>query len=289
MQQEEIMAQRDSLERNNAELNKAFEQISVQSDIIRKKNEDITSSINYAKRIQEAIMPQEHILTDYLKESFILFKPRDIVSGDFFWFAVADDKLVVTAVDCTGHGVPGALMSMIGCNLLHQIVNERGILEPDQILNEMHDGVQRTLKQGQNGSRDGMDMALCVVDKKNKWLKYAGAKNPLLYIQDGQEHVVKANRFPIGGRVLDESEPYQCHTILLDRPTTFYLYSDGFQDQFGEANNRKYMSKNFRDLLVRVHHLPMDQQRQALDQELESWKGYIKQLDDVLVLGGRIA
>ncbi len=263
-----------------------YEQIESQKKKIETTSRKLHSSINYAKRIQEAMLPDQQSIKQALPESFILFKPRDIVSGDFFWFAEQDDKQFIAVVDCTGHGVPGALMSMIGNELLNEVINLRNIHEPSQILRELHYGVRQDLKQRDTHNADGMDMVICVIDKKTKELSFAGAKNPLVYIQNGDLHYIKGDRFPIGGKQVGSVRNYTTHKIAFHAPTNFYLYSDGYQDQFGgEKGIKKFMAPRFRNLLHNIHFLPMSEQEEILDTTIKKWMRGSRQIDDILVMG----
>ncbi len=285
------------------------EEVVKAKEIIEKKNQDITSSINYAKRIQEATLPQIEEIKKILPESFVLFKPRDIVSGDFYWYARLEprpiyedqdgdkqkvlvgyesEKVVITAVDCTGHGVPGAFMSMIGNDLLNEIVDLRGITQPDVILNELHEGVVQALRQNDTDNKDGMDLSLCVIDKENKIVEFAGAKNPLIYIKDGKLHQIKGDKLPIGGVRIAEERQFQKHQIKVDSPTTFYIFTDGYQDQFGGVHARKFMIRQLRDLLLEIHQKPLEEQHQILKDTFQQWTEGHRQIDDVLMIGFRI-
>jgi predicted ATPase/GAF domain-containing protein/predicted Ser/Thr protein kinase len=289
-----------------------------QKEIIEKKNQDITSSINYAKRIQDASMPQIEKIKNILPQSFIFFRPRDIVSGDFYWCTKTDpipiyedsvendeivkkvkehipEKIIITAVDCTGHGVPGAFMSMTGINLLNEIVGLKEITSPDKILNELHKGVRGALKQAETENRDGMDMALCSIDLNAGLVEYAGAKNQLVYIQNGELFEIKADKLPIGGHQKEDERLFTKHTInLVDPiaratiPTYFYMFSDGYPDQFGEESGTKFMVKKLKALLLEIHQKPMEEQKTILEKTFLTWMGNTKQLDDVLVMGFKI-
>lgn len=285
------------LKERNEEIAQQNEELAQQSDLLMrtnheldKYNRDIISSINYAKRIQTAMMPSEKKLTNALQDAFLIFKPRDIVSGDFYWMAQKRGKIFIAAADCTGHGVPGALMSMIGNERLNYAVNYLSQDEPDQILREMNEGVVSILQQHENQANDGMDIAICVIDMQAKTLAYAGAMNPLLYIQQGTLHQIKGTRTPIGGQHRDgEVRTYARHDVSFgDGPVNFYIFSDGFQDQFGGPDDTKFTSKKMRELIMSHHRLPMWQQGEKLDQAFEAWKGYNKQIDDVLVMGFRL-
>jgi serine phosphatase RsbU (regulator of sigma subunit) len=304
-QNTQILHQQTQIIAQNQQLEHAFAEI-------QEKNHDITASITYARRIQNAMLASSEQTTHELGEHFILWKPRDIVSGDFFWTSkieesqiidnqiVTNYKLIIAAADCTGHGVPGAFMSMIGDSLLNQIVHDRGVHEADQILNELHLGVKNMLNQQQTENKDGMDIALVVIDEAKNTLEYAGANNPLYYIQKGELQQIKGNKFGIGGYMFkdeDQTRTFTKHTIqLVDNQdftkldTRFYLFSDGYQDQFGGANKGKFMTKRFRELLFQLHDKSFTEQKTILDETIEDWKslGESKQTDDILVIGGKI-
>jgi len=271
----------------------SFARIESQSKELRKKNEDIVSSINYASRIQKATLPKIEDIRKVLPESFVLYKPRDIVSGDFYWFTEQQGKIFLAAVDCTGHGVPGAFMSLIGTNILNEIVNVRKIVEADEILLELHKGIQNALKQEETKTRDGMDLALCVIDQKTKILKFAGAKNPMICIQGKHLREIKGTNKPIGGLWRGANEDFEKRFVNLGEETVFYLFSDGFQDQFGGAEGRKFMKKNLKELLLEIHHLEMDEQQHILNKTIEEWmqaeSQHYKQIDDIMILGVRIS
>ncbi|HWZ22612.1 MAG TPA: SpoIIE family protein phosphatase, partial [Cytophagaceae bacterium] len=194
-------------------------------------------------------------------------------------------KIIVAAVDSTGHGVPGALMSMIGYNLLNMIAS-KNIFEADKILGELHKNVRFALQQYKNDNKDGMDMSLCVIDKDAKTMEFSGAKNPIVYIQDGELFHIKGDSHPIGGSQGDAKRTYTKHVISIEKPTFFYLFSDGYPDQFGGTESKKFMIKNFKELLLKIHTLPFEEQKIILDTTIEKWKGnHEKQIDDILVMG----
>lgn len=277
----EIQIQKEEIEAKN-------ETLSVQNEEISQKNASITASINYAKRIQEAMLPLKEKISAGLPENFILFKPRDIVSGDFYWYTEKDGKIIYTAVDCTGHGVPGALMSMIGSEILTTIVNTNGITKADTILDMMNNYVIKALKQEKEGlSQDGMDMALCVIDKENKTVEFSGAKNPLIYITEGELKQVKASRNGIGG-YQSEAKDYTAELIQVQSPSWFYIFSDGFQDQFGGPKNRKFMIKRLKQLLLDIHYKPMKEQHEILDRIIEEWMKDTPQTDDIILIGFKL-
>lgn len=278
----------------NQKLSEQNEQIQKQSTQIRKQNDNISKSINYAQGIQKALLPSQNRIAEYFTESFIYFKPRDVVSGDYYWFKPIPgengifnhktDKIAISAIDCTGHGVPGAFLSMIGYNLLDEII-EKGIHEPGRILQELNRGVRRALRQGETDNRDGMDMALCVWDPKTKTIEFSGAKNPLVYVTKGELNRIKGNKESIGGGVGPDQE-YETHRVTIDSTTWIYMFSDGYIDQFGGKEGRKFMIKNFLDMLHYIHELPGTEQREILKITFNEWRGKkFSQIDDVLVMG----
>lgn len=256
---------------------------------IQHNSQKVNASIKYAKRIQTALLPNRAHIDTLLPDSFVFFKPRDIVSGDFFWFAELRGKLFVAAVDCTGHGVPGAFMSVIGNSLLNEVVNVRGIEDPSEVLDYLHAHVASRLNQHDNEVRDGMDISLCVIDRTNKQLQYAGAKSPLIRICGGELQEIKGDRLAIGGLPPKQQQgSYTTHTFSLQEDATYYIFSDGYQDQFGGPEGRKFLYKRFKELLLEISPLPMEQQRKQLRRKLNDWmQKEPMQTDDILVIGFR--
>jgi PAS domain S-box-containing protein len=253
---------------------------------IQNKNKKITESINYAKRIQTAILPNSKVISRALPDSFILYKPRDVVSGDFPWFVQLKDEIFIAAVDCTGHGVPGALLSLIGYFLLNDIVRSRKITEPGIILDLLDEGVTTTLRQDEDATtKDGMDIALCKINTATGLVEYAGAHRPLYIMKNGLMEEVKGNKFPIGGGIFKNQTNFTNTKITLSKGDSIYFSSDGFPDQFGGPDGRKFGPKKTRDIIERVHKLPMDEAVKVFDTEWESWRGEHKQTDDVLLIG----
>jgi ligand-binding sensor domain-containing protein/serine phosphatase RsbU (regulator of sigma subunit) len=267
-------------------------EISAQKSIIETKNRDITDSIQYAKNIQEAILPQLDAIAQEFPESFVLYMPKDIVSGDFYWFAKRKNKRFIATADCTGHGVPGAFMSIIGNTILNEIVSEKEILEPGEILNELHAGIKNALRQSnaEGERRDGMDIALCSLEGDSPILEYAGANRPLWIFRGGKAdamEVVKPNKSPIGGLETEAQRRFTNNRVELRKGDLIYLSTDGYADQFGGKAGKKMMVKNFQKLLSEILHLPLSDQKEILRKHFIEWKGDQDQVDDVLVIGFR--
>jgi serine phosphatase RsbU (regulator of sigma subunit)/PAS domain-containing protein len=253
---------------------------------IQNKNKKITESINYAKRIQNAILPNSRVISKALPESFILYKPRDVVSGDFPWFVQIKEEIFIAAVDCTGHGVPGALLSLIGYFLLNDIVRSRKITEPGKILDLLDEGVTTTLRQDEDATtKDGMDIALCKINLLNGEVEYAGAHRPLYLMKNGVMDEVKGNKFPIGGGIFKNQTNFTNTKITLQKGDSIYFSSDGFPDQFGGPEGRKFGPKRVREIIEQVHTLTMPEAMGVFDQQWEGWRGETKQTDDVLLIG----
>ncbi len=259
-------------------------EITNQKKIIENKNFQITSSIAYAKRIQEAVMPALEAIKQAFPKSFILFLPRDIVSGDFYYCSQKHEDLNFIAVaDCTGHGVPGALMSMISTSLLNEVINEKGIKTPGKILEEVEDGLKKAFN-AEKSTSDGMDIALCAFDKSLSRVFYSGAYRPMYIIRNQEIIEHKANRYSIGG---ERKINYGYNTVGVDlhEGDCIYLFSDGFSDQFGGSKKSKFMIKRFKKLLLEIHKHPMEEQQALLTRKLHEWQGDSEQIDDITVLG----
>ncbi len=281
-----------ALELSSVELNQAKNKISSALSELNEKNHDLLSSIHYARLIQEAILPSEERFKSVLPESFVFHRPRDIVSGDFYWLQEYDDKILVAAVDCTGHGVPGAFMSIIGNNQLNAAVREEGLTTPSLILDSLNRGVSSTLRNQSDstepGIKDGMDIALVCIDYKNKQVQYAGAYNPLYLIRDGKLTETKGDKFPIGLAQDDDLRLFTNHSFDLEEGDTLYIFSDGYPDQFGGPLGKKFKYDNFRSLLFDVHELSPRKQLKEVGNRFDEWMGDLVQLDDTLLIGMKL-
>lgn len=290
---EELTVLNEAISKQNAQIKETNEELTVLNEAISRQRNEILDSITYANRIQAAMLPPEQYFHEILNDVFILFKPRDIVSGDFYWIKQVNRYVILAAADCTGHGVPGAFMSMLGISYLNEIVQRREITQANQVLNELRKQIRNSLRQhGQaEESKDGIDMALCVIDEKNNTLQYAGANNPLYLIRDknGAPELTefKADRMPLGyypGRF----KPFTNQDIHLEYGDVFYLFSDGFVDQKGGRDNKKFMRRKFKDLLIQIHQEPMQEQKSILERTMTDWMGDRSQIDDILVMGVRV-
>lgn len=281
-QNEEILSQRDEIEAQRNE-------IQFQKEEIEKAHQHTEESIIYAKRIQSAILPPIDYIYELIPDHFILYMPRDIVSGDYYWIKQIHDHLVIVAADCTGHGVPGAFMSMLGISFLNEIVMRREIIHTGEILKEMRKQVKRSLRQTGKSeeAKDGMDMAVCVINTKTNMMQYSGAYNSVFIIRNSELIEIKADRMPVGIHGLEKAE-YQDHQFQLSENDIVYLFSDGFQDQFGGPKGKKYLTKRFKAYLLSIHDLTMSSQKQQLEKEINAWKKGYEQTDDILVMGFKI-
>lgn len=262
------------------------DEVEFQKEIIEETHKEITDSIQYAKRIQSAILPPPKLVKEYLADSFILYKPKDVVAGDFYWLEAQKDLVLFAAADCTGHGVPGAMVSVICNNGLNRSVREYGIVDPGKILDKTREIVISEFEKSEEEVKDGMDVALCAL--KGRTLKYAGAHNPLWIIRNGSSEVdeIKANKQPIG--MFDKPLPYTTHELELNAGDSIYIFSDGFADQFGGEKGKKFKSANFKKLLLSIQMETLPRQKELINQAFEEWKGNLEQLDDVCVIGLKV-
>jgi serine phosphatase RsbU (regulator of sigma subunit) len=264
-------------------LQTSLQEIQYQKLIVDEKSQEITDSIQYAKRIQSAILPSSKVIDEFLKDSFVLYKPKDIVAGDFYWLEAKEDRILFAAADCTGHGVPGAMVSVVCNNALNRSVREHGLTDPGEILDKTREIVIQEFEKSEDEVMDGMDIAICsLIGNK---LEYAGAHNPLWIVRNGILLETKANKQPIGK--FDNLLPYTTHSFVLEKGDTIYIFSDGYSDQFGGEKGKKYKSGNFKKFLLSIQENSMDKQLAMLNEEFEKWRGSIEQIDDVCVIGIR--
>jgi serine phosphatase RsbU (regulator of sigma subunit) len=264
----------------------ALEQVEKQKSELEIRERNITDSLNYAQRIQEALLPSEDYFRKYFAESFIFFKPKDIVSGDFYWIGEKNGRIFIVAADCTGHGVPGALMSMIGLEIIEKTINEDNIDVPAYILAVLNKGLEKTFSRGKNFGtiiKDGMDIGLCMIDRNKKKIEYAGAFFPLYLIRNNSLIEIKGDKLIIG--MNPSGLAYENHEIELMEDDILYLFSDGYVDQFGGSENKKFMYRRFRYLLTTIHSFPVNDQKSVLDESIRTWMGGTPQLDDIMVIG----
>ncbi len=270
---------------------KANEELEEKNKLVASINEKMTGSIRYGRRIQKALLASGDQLSNRFPESFIFLKPKDIVTGDFYWYADRGDEQIIAAIDCTGHGVPGAFMTVFGYSLLNKIVNNDKITEPSEILEALGLEVMRLFQTKDEGQiiQDGMDMALVKINRATKELQYAGANRPMvLHTKDGQQYV-REDKVGLGGKtMIQRGKSFNTHTHNYETGDTFYIFSDGFQDQFGRPEGRKFMSKRFRTLLDDIQPLSMRAQEEELNKVLRDWMGEEKQTDDMIVIGVRL-
>jgi ligand-binding sensor domain-containing protein/serine phosphatase RsbU (regulator of sigma subunit) len=282
-----------SLRRSNRILKEkeiAAKEIEKQREELIIKNRSITDSIIYAQRIQVALLPSKDIFRKVLPDSFVLYKPKDIVSGDFYWINADKEKIFVAAVDCTGHGVPGAFVSIIGFELFRKITSAESTKDPGEILGALNKNFTDIFSDGHHVYlNDGMDLSLCILDRNEKYLEYSGAFNPLYLIRDETIIEIKANRFSIGAdtRLARGENSFKSHKVVLQKDDILYLFSDGYADQFGGPEGKKFKYRRFRHLLLTIHKIPMDKQLAILDASIEEWKGDYDQVDDIMVIGIR--
>jgi serine phosphatase RsbU (regulator of sigma subunit) len=259
-----------------------------QKTLLEVKNKEIIDSINYAKKLQESILPPQSLFHSLISEGLIFYQSKDIVSGDFYWFGEKDDKKIIVCADCTGHGVAGALMSMMGMSLLNQIVNEKGIVSPSHILNLLDEALAASMKKSGGNTHIGIDAAILVFDKSGTAAQYAGANRPLWLIRNSEFIITDPDKSPIGGLHERDQENFTNHEISIRKNDTLYIFTDGFADQFGGDHGKKLMRKRFRETLLLNQQLSMEQQGIKLTDYFESWKGEHEQVDDVLVMGIKI-
>ncbi len=252
---------------------------------LKRQNKQIQSSIKYAERIQSAMLPSANYLTELFSNYFIFYRPKDIVSGDFYWCREEDNKIIIAVADCTGHGVPGAFMSLIGHQLLNRAIIDKKIYSPEKILESVNKAMRQVWNQENSSIHEGMEMAVCVIDKKKNKLIFAGAKRPICIIQNNKLKYTKGNEMGIDGK---ENTSYIKQEFDLEPNTQIYLYSDGYQDQFGGEEDRRFMSKNLRELFQKIEMKSAQEQQKEIATTFDNWKQNNKQIDDVLIFGFKI-
>jgi len=275
----EVEQQKDEAEyqRNEAEKQKT---------IVEEKNKDILDSIDYAKRLQDAILPPMSLILQYLPESFVLYLPKDIVAGDFYWMEKAGDLILIAAADCTGHGVPGAMVSVVCSNALNRTVKEFYITEPGKILDKVRELVLQTFEKSESNIQDGMDISLCSINTQTLEIQWSGANNPLWYIENGAMQKIVADKQPIGKH--DNPVPFKTNVLTLQKGALLYLFTDGYADQFGGENGKKFKYKQLQEKILQIASSGMEEQKKELEKTLEQWKGALEQVDDMLVIGIRL-
>lgn len=271
--------------KQNEEIKQQKEEIVLQRDEIALQKQEIMDSIRYASRIQQAVLPPVKIIENLFFENFFIFnRPRDIVSGDYYFITSKEKKLICSAADCTGHGVPGAFMSLLGISFLNEIISKMEVLDAAIILNKLRENIIGALNQsGDHQTKDGMDMVLCVFDFENNFVEFAGANNPLYHIRNGELTEYKGDKMPIG--LYDELKPFTKKVIPIEKNDTFYMFSDGYADQFGGPDGKKFKYKPMKEMLISIQHMPMKEQYKVVEETIDKWKNGYFQVDDMLFIG----
>lgn len=286
---DELEEKNNQIQQKNNQLKIKNKEIEEQRSLLEFKNIQITESINYASKIQSAILPSLKAIMTSFNDAMIYYKPRDIVSGDFYWYSARDNKKFVATVDCTGHSVPGAFMSLIGNTLLNEIVNDKKIYDPAEVLLQLHKGVVKTLHQSEEDETetdDGMDITICCYDEKKDTITVASANHQIYLFNNDGFQIIEGDIFSIGGFLLEDIDfSFKNHSFKRDDNTQLYFFSDGYPDQFGGEEGKKFMSHQFEKLINEIHKLPMSQQYDKLEENFQNWKGERKQVDDILIVG----
>lgn len=270
------------------EMKSAYNEIDIQRSELQLRNKDLTDSLNYARRIQAALLPAEHHIRKIFNNYFIYYRPKHIVSGDFYWFSERDDKYFIAAADCTGHGVPGALMSMIGLELIQKIINEMGVDDSDQLLLTMNRELESAFFKEESGKaliRDGIEMSICIIDKKTREMEFSGAFLPVYIVRDDKLIELKGDKKNVVQSFAMVS--FNRSTFMLREGDLLYLFSDGYADQFGGPENKKFMYRRLRHLLLTISKYPLNDQERILDETISSWMEGHDQIDDMMILGVR--
>ena len=272
---EEVVRQKDEIDKQKSKLEELYT--------------DVTDSIRYAKRLQDSILPPDRYIKKLFPSSFVLFKPKDIVSGDFYWVHNIKDEMIFASVDCTGHGVPGAFMSLVGANGLKSAVTEHSLAQTGPILDDLNKYASESLNKtgDENAIRDGMDISICSLNRKKNKIQFSGAYNPLYLIRDNELQIFKTDKFAIGS-FEPGTKNYQTFSLDVKKGDIIYLFSDGYADQFGGLKGKKFMYRQFKETLLAICHEPMETQKVLLDQKIEAWRGSLDQIDDILVMGVKV-
>jgi len=286
----EIEEKNETLKQQKEEITAQRDEITIQRNQIERINKDLTDSIKYALRIQQAILPSSEFISGILKNFFVLYIPKSIVSGDFYWVSENEEIIIFAAVDCTGHGVPGAFMSFVGYSLLKQAINEQNLSKPSDILDSLSNGINDTLRNSSEEVtvKDGMDLVLCALNKKTLVIEFAGVHNPLYILRNNDILEFKTDKQPVGEPFNDVFKGFTNYHFQLEKNDTVFVFSDGFLDQFGGPDKRKFMSKRFKETLIQIQHLSMEEQKNQLLRVFNDWKNDSIQIDDVLVMGVKI-
>ena len=284
----ELKEMQDQIESQNQELRSFMEEIKTQRDEIYEKNNEIIDSIMYASRIQNSMIPKGKILYSYFDEFFILNKPKDILSGDFFWTTEYENKVIVAVADCTGHGIPASLLSVLGISALNEIVLKYKNLKSNEILNHLRTKIVIALSQSDSNdeTKDGMDISLLIYDKRKKHVEFSGAYNPFVLVRDSKLYSIDGDRMPIG--ICEAENDFSFNSYPVEKNDMIYMFSDGYTDQFGGVNNKKIKRKIFKEQLIKLSKLPLSVQKERFSIYFNEWKGDFEQVDDVLIVGLRI-
>jgi len=289
LQEEKEMAQEKALENLERIVGERTDEVQKQKNRIEEQHKDIVGSIKYAQRIQDAFLPKDKEIERVLGEHFVLFLPRDIVSGDFYWMMNKGDKTIIVAADCTGHGVPGAFMSIMGVSFLNEIANKKEVQTAAEVLNQLRANIINSLNtdEGENKAKDGMDISICVYDFKKMIMQFAGAYNHLYFVRDGKFDKIKADRMPVGVHERDSTD-FTNKVFDIQKDDVYYILSDGLIDQFGGPDGKKFMTKRFKQLIMDIYNKPMPDQKRIIEEEHIKWRGELEQIDDIILIGIKV-
>jgi serine phosphatase RsbU (regulator of sigma subunit) len=274
------------IKKSNKIITAQKQEVEIQKHIVDEKQKEILDSITYARRLQQAILPSREFITQNAPDNFILYKPKDIVAGDFYWSEKTGSSFLIAAADCTGHGVPGAMVSVVCSNAINRTVNEFGITDTGKILDKTRELVIETFEKSSDEVKDGMDISLLCIDRQNQKVFWSGANNPLWHVQDNKLLEIKADKQPVGKSY--DTKPFTTNEIAYKPGSIFYLFTDGFADQFGGPKGKKFKYKQFQEMLTSIHDKPMQEQSDIINQKFEDWKGTLEQVDDICIIAIKI-